>query len=253
MLLDFGDLVESLGGRYVTAEDVGTGVEDMAVIRERTQYVTGRPPEEGGVGDPSPFTALGVEAAMRAAARVALGSPILADRRVVIVGVGHVGERLARSLRARGARLVLTDISPHGREVAAELEAEWMEPEEALRARCDVLAPCAVGGAIHEGNVRELRCRVVCGAANNQLASPGLADVLARRGILYAPDFIVNAGGLISVYRELRGYDEWRARSLTLGIEELLLEVLAQARRRRITPLAAARELAEARLAGRAG
>lgn len=249
ILLDFGDLVESLGGSYITAEDVGIGAEDMVVVASRTAHVTGMPEALGGSGDPSPVTAAGVQAAIRGACRVAFGSRALAGRSVAVVGLGHVGERLARGLAADGARLLVSDIAPARRAVAEELGAVWLEPDAALTAECDVLAPCAVGGAIHAGNVGQLRCRVLCGAANNQLADEALASVLARRGILYAPDFIANAGGLINVYRELHGYTAERAMSLALGIEDTIGLVIDAAEARGITPLEAARELAEERLA----
>jgi leucine dehydrogenase len=248
MLLDFGDLVESLDGRYITAEDVGTSADDMAVIGERTRHVTGMPLEMGGAGDPSPYTALGVEAAIRATCRRAFGSRLLAGRSVAVVGVGHVGARLARALAGYGVELTLADINPDARSVAEELGARWLDPERALVEECDVLAPCAVGGVLHPDNVDRLRCRVVCGAANNQLADDSLAERLAERGILYAPDFIVNAGGLISVYRELKDYDADHAYELALGIEETMGRILEEADARGITPLAAAHELARSRL-----
>ena len=250
LLFDFGDLVESLGGRYVTAEDVGTGAGDMVAIATRTTHVTGLPPELGGSGDPSPFTAIGVQAAMRAACSHALGSRGLGGRTVAIVGVGHVGEHLARGLAAVGAELILADVHPSKRTLAGELGARWLNPEDALVAECDVLAPCAVGGAITAATAAELRCQVVCGAANNQLADERLAGRLAERGIVYAPDFIANAGGLINVYRELRAYDEERARTLALGIEQTMARVLETANERGITPLEAASEVARERLDG---
>jgi leucine dehydrogenase len=245
---DFGDLVEWLDGRYITAEDVGTGTEDMAELATRTAHVTGMPVDHGGTGDPSPFTAMGVQAAMHAACRQAFGTRVLAGRRVAVVGLGHVGTRLARGLAADGAALLLSDVDESRRALAAELGAEWLEPEAAMLAPCDVLAPCAVGGAIHVGNVRGLQCRVVCGAANNQLADEALAESLAGRGILFAPDFIANAGGLINVYRELHSYSEERARSLALGIEETMRGVFEHAAEADTTPLAAARALAQQRL-----
>ena len=249
ILHDFGDLVESLGGRYITAEDVGTATDDMVEIATRTTHVTGMPIERGGAGDPSPFTAAGVQAAMRAACARAFGSSDLGRRSVAVVGLGHVGERLARGLAAAGAEVSVADIDPSKRGVAAELGAEWLEPDAALVAARDVVAPCAVGGAINDDNVGALRCRIVCGAANNQLATEDLAGRLQRRGILYAPDFIVNAGGLINVYRELRGYDRERAIALVLGIERVMGEVFEHAEAARTTPLEAARELALRRLA----
>jgi leucine dehydrogenase len=250
LLLDFGDLVESLEGRYTTAEDVGMSPSDLVVIRERTTHVTGLPPEQGGSGDPSPFTALGVEAAMRACAREHFGSPELGGGlRIVIAGLGHVGEKLARLLIERGARVAVSDIDPEKRSVADELGAEWIDPAEELVAECDILAPCALGGAIDAANLPLLRCGVVCGCANNQLADDALAGSLADRGILYAPDFVVNAGGLIHVYREIQGYSEAHARELALGIEGNLNGILETAREHSVTPLEAARTVAVERLA----
>ena len=248
ILHDFGDLVESLDGRYITAEDVGTSTEDMVEIATRTTHVTGMPVEHGGAGDPSPFTAAGVQAAMRAACQRAFGTVDLAARTVAVVGLGHVGERLARGLAAAGAQLTVADIDPDKRAIADELGAEWLEPDTALVAACEVVAPCAVGGAVNAKNVEELRCRVICGAANNQLADERLAARLEERGILYAPDFIVNAGGLINVYRELHSYDSERAMALVLGIERVMGEVFAHAEAAGTTPLEAARELALRRL-----
>lgn len=252
-LLDFGDLVQSLEGRYVTAEDVGCSPPDLVAIAERTSHLTGLPPEHGGSGDPSPFTALGVERAMRACCEWRLGSPDLSGRRIVVVGLGHVGGSLARGLAAAGAELVVSDISERAREQAAELGAEWLEPELALEAECDVLAPCALGGAVNPGNVERLRCRVVCGSANNQLADDSLAARLAEREILYAPDFLVNSGGLINVAREVHGYSEDRVLELIAGIGEAMRRVLAEAERSGATTLDAARAIANARLEAGAG
>jgi leucine dehydrogenase len=249
ILRDFADLVESLGGRYVTAEDVGTGAEDMVAISERTRHVTGLPVERGGSGDPSPLTAIGVAAAIRASAAHRLGSRELAGLRVSVVGLGHVGEQLAWVLAQAGATLTVSDIDPSRRAVAEELGAIWAESADAMLAGCDVLVPCALGSAVDRSNFTRLNCAILCGAANNQLADEGLAVMLAERGILYAPDFIANAGGLISVYRELRGYGADRARELALGIEETMTRILSTADERRNTPLAAARELALERLA----
>jgi leucine dehydrogenase len=251
LLLDFGDLVESLGGRYITAEDVGTSEEDMVVISDRTRHVTGMPAELGGAGDPSPFTAMGVQAAMRAASAAAFGTPDLAGRTVAVSGLGHVGEKLANGLHAAGAKLIVSDVDPRKQAVAEAHGYEWAEPAVALETDCDIASPCAVGGAIHADNIDRLGCRVICGAANNQLADESLAAVLAEGGVVYAPDFIANAGGLINVYRELHEFSEERARELSLGIEGTMGRILAQAKARSVTPLEAARELAAERLSGR--
>lgn len=247
-LLDFGDLVESLGGRYVTAEDVGISPRDIEVIARRTSHLTGLPPERGGSGDPSPFTAIGVEAAMRACLRERFGTADIRGRTAVIVGLGHVGTHLAERLRADGCEVVASDVVSAKRSVAAELGAGWVAPADALGVECDVLAPCALGGAIDAETVDELRCAVVCGSANNQLADDDMAEELARREILYAPDFIANAGGLINVYREIRGYGPERALELVHGIEPTMQRILEAASERDVTPLRAARELAAERL-----
>jgi leucine dehydrogenase len=250
-LLDFADTVEELEGSYITAEDVGTSAPDMVTIAEGTVHVTGLPAVQGGSGDPSPHTAQGVAAAMRTCCAGAFGDPEPSRRSVAIVGCGHVGERLARRLAAAGAALVLADVDPRKRGLAAELpRAAWAEPAEALLADVDVLAPCALGGVLDAATVRGLRAKVVCGAANNQLAHNALAVELAQRGVLYAPDFVVNAGGLINVAAELEpgGYDAARARARVDQIEDTLAVVLADARAAGTTPLAAATARARRRL-----
>ena len=248
LMLDVGDIIESLDGRYVTAEDVGTGTDDMSVISERTEYVTGLPIESGGSGDPSPITARGVESAIRASAEHRYGSDDLAGRRVTVVGLGHVGSRLAERLASGGAELGISDIDPAKRKLAERLGARWLEPGDAITAECELLAPCALGGAIDAENVERLRCEIVCGAANNVLSSGSLADRLADREILYAPDFIANAGGLINVYGELHSLDQARLDSLVDGIGEALRRVFDAGEARSVTPLEAARALAEERL-----
>jgi leucine dehydrogenase len=248
-LLDFGDLVESLDGRYITAEDVGIGPDDLVVIHERTNHLTGLPTEEGGTGDPSPFTAIGVEAAIRACVEARFGGRDLRGRTIAIIGLGHVGGALAKRLAEDGCQLLVSDIADERRLLAQRIGATWVDPREAMLSRCDVLAPCALGGAISASNVDTLRCEVICGSANNQLSEESLADRLADRGILFAPDFIVNAGGLINVYREIAGYDGAQAVKLALGIEGTMRSILSAAQSRGITPLAAAHELADERLA----
>jgi leucine dehydrogenase len=248
LMLDVGDLVESLEGRYVTAEDVGTGTDDMAVIREQTRHVAGLPVDSGGSGDPSPITARGVESAIRACCEHRYGSGDLAGRRVTVIGSGHVGSHLAERLASDGAEISISDIDPGKRELAERLGGRWLDPADAPTADCDVLAPCALGGAIDRENVERLRCEIVCGAANNVLAERSLAGRLAERNILYAPDFIANAGGLINVYGELHSLGRERLATLVDGIGEALGRVFEAAEARSVTPLAAARALAEERL-----
>jgi leucine dehydrogenase len=250
LLHDFADTVNVLGGSYVTAEDVGTSARDMAVIAERTSHVSGLARGRGGSGNPSPFTARGVEAAMRACCQNAFGTRDLEGRTVAIVGAGHVGSQLAKRLSKAGAKLMLADINPAKREIAAGLEARWTDPSTALLAKVDIVAPCALGGAIDEVNVGRVRAKVVCGAANNQLAHDGLADDLAARGILYAPDYIVNAGGLINISVEFHdgGYDPAEARRRVDGIEHTLASILDEAAADGATPLVAADRLARRNL-----
>ena len=255
LLHDFADTVNVLAGSYVTAEDVGTSARDMAVIAERTEHVSGLGASRGGSGNPSPFTARGVEAAMRACCAHELGSRDLHGRSVAIVGAGHVGSELAKRLARAGARLLLADIDPAKRALADRLGARWTDPSAALLADVDVVAPCALGGAIDEVNVGRLRARIVCGAANNQLAHDGLADDLAARGILYAPDYIVNAGGLINISVEFDdgGYDAAVARRRVDGIEATMDEILAEVDMAGGTPLTAADRLARRNLHRAAG
>ncbi|MEA2438803.1 MAG: leucine dehydrogenase [Thermoleophilaceae bacterium] len=255
LLHDFADTVNVLAGSYVTAEDVGTGARDMAVIAERTSHVSGLARSRGGSGNPSPFTARGVEAAMRACCEAEFGTRDLRDRTVSIVGAGHVGSELAKRLARAGAKLLLADIDPAKRDLAQSLGARWTDPSTALLADVDVVAPCALGGAIDEVNVGRLRACIVCGAANNQLAHDGLADDLASRGILYAPDYIVNAGGLINISVEFdeRGYDAAEARRRVDGIEHTMNAIVAEATAAGSTPLTAADRLARRNLAAHDG
>ena len=252
LLLDFADVVETLEGRYVTAEDVGTGAADMAVISEGTSHVVGLSPELGGMGDPSPLTARGVSGAIGACLAERFGSADPAGRRVCVVGAGSVGMQLARRMADAGAEVTVSDIDPSRRPLAETIGASWVDPGEALLASCDVLAPCALGGAIDAEVAQGLRCEIVCGAANNVLSEGRIADALARRGILFAPDFIANAGGLINVYAELHSLPRSEVERLVDGIGSALQRVLAAARDEGVTPLAAARELALARLRSRA-
>jgi leucine dehydrogenase len=249
-LLDFGDAVAQLQGRYVTAEDVGTSDGDMTVIAERTAHVAGLATDRGGSGDPSPWTALGVEAAIRVTCEAVWGSADLAGRTIAVIGLGHVGGALARGLASAGASLLLADVVPEKRVLAEELGAAWADPEEALLADVDLVAPCALGGVLDAATVPALRCRAVAGAANNQLATDAVAGDLHARGILWTPDFVANAGGIINIAVELEpgGYDPARARERVLAVGDTVRAVLAAAGRDGVTPLAAAMALARERL-----
>jgi leucine dehydrogenase len=250
-LLDFAETVDMLGGRYLTAEDVGITERDMNVIAEGTSHVTGLAVERGGSGDPSPWTALGVEAAIRATCERVFGSEDLAGRSVSVLGVGNVGGRLARLLAQAGARLIVSDIVQERRALADELGAEWAEPDAALYADVDVVAPCALGGVLNHDSVPLLRCRAIAGAANNQLAREDVGDLIAARGILWAPDFVANAGGVINISVELEpeGYAADRAETRVRTIGQTLREIFDRAEREGTPPLAAALDLARVRIA----
>ncbi len=250
VLLDFADTVQTLDGAYLTAEDVGTSEPDMETIAELTPHVTGLATSRGGSGDPSPWTALGVEAAIRVACERVFGSPSVEGRRVAIVGVGSVGGRLAELLAEGGAELVLADIVERRRDLAGRLGAEWTDPASALTAEVDVVAPCALGGVLNDDTVPLLRARAIAGAANNQLAHEGIGEQLADRGILWVPDFVANAGGVVNIAVELegQGYDEARAETRVRAIGDTVRTVLDHAEATGSTPLAAANEIARRRV-----
>lgn len=254
-LRDFGDLVEECGGSYLTAEDVGMAERDMAVIAGCTGHVCGRSTRAGGSGDPSPWTALGLLTAIETVCERLHGSRELRGRSVAVIGLGHVGLPLARMLSAAGARLVVSDIDRSKREQATALGARWLTPAKALAAPVDIVAPCALGGILDSGSVAGLQAGAIAGAANNQLADPAVADELERAGILWAPDFVVNAGGVINIGVELRrgGYDRKVARRRVLGIGDTLAALLDDAAARRVTTLAAAMARARALLVSGGG
>jgi leucine dehydrogenase len=249
-LRDFGDTVDELHGKYVTAEDVGTSAKDMETIAERTKYVTGLSRNRGGSGDPSPWTALGVEAAIRASLERKLGSADPKGRTIVVNGLGHVGAALAKLLAKAGAKLVMADIDRSKKQLAEQLGARWVTPAKALTVSADVFAPCALGGVLDHESVPALQVPIVAGAANNQLGDDAIADLLAERGILWAPDFVVNAGGIINISVELdhRGYDPDRARTKVVGIGDTLRHIYDLAADHGDTPFSSALALAQRRV-----
>jgi leucine dehydrogenase len=250
-LLDFGDAVNRLEGRYVTAEDVGISVDDVAIMSEVTPHVSALPRDRGGSGDPSPWTALGVECAIRVSCERVFGTSDLADRSVSVIGLGHVGGNLAERLAADGARLFVTDVDEGKRELAERIGAAWVAPEEAHFVDVDVVAPCALGGTLDHDGVPRLRAKVIAGAANNQLADGSIDGLLAERGILWAPDFVVNAGGIVNIAVEFEdgGYSEERADERVRGIGDTLGRIYDDAESSGTTPLAAAMQLARRRVA----
>ncbi len=251
LLRAYGRFVESLGGRYLTACDVGTYVADMDVVARECRFVTGRSPAYGGAGDSSILTAYGVFQGMRAAAEVAWGVPSLTGRRVGIAGVGKVGRHLVEHLLADGASVVVSDVDAAAVERVRQLSprVEAVSVEALVAQDIDVYAPCALGGALSADTVPLLRASVVCGAANNQLAQPEVEGLLTSRGVVYAPDYVVNSGGLIQVADEIEGYSEPRARAKAGAIFEVTRRVFRTAAQEGISPVTAADRLAERRMA----
>jgi valine dehydrogenase (NAD+) len=252
LLRAYGRFVQSLGGRYITACDVGTYVEDMDVVARECRWVTGRSAEHGGCGDSSILTAWGVFQGMRATAEHLWGTPTLRGRRVGIAGVGKVGRHLLEHLRDDGATVQVADVNEQalahalaihpGVEVAADSDA-------LIRADLDVYAPCALGSALDDRTVPQLRAKAICGGANNQLAHPGIEKVLQDRGILYAPDYVVNSGGVIQVADEIEGFVFERAKAKATRIFDITRRIFALAAEEGVPPAAAADRLAERRMA----
>ncbi|MGW0826182.1 Leu/Phe/Val dehydrogenase [Streptomyces sp. NPDC002845] len=253
LLLAYGRFVASLGGRYVTACDVGTYVADMDVVARECRWTTGRSPENGGAGDSSVLTAYGVYQGMRASAQHLWGDSSLHGRRVGVAGVGKVGHHLVEHLLDDGAEVVITDVreksvrrvlAKHPTGVTAVADTDALIQVEGL----DIYAPCALGGALDDDTVPVLTAKVVCGAANNQLAHLGVEKDLADRGVLYAPDYVVNAGGVIQVADELHGFDFERCKAKAAKIYDTTLAIFARAKEDGIPPAAAADRIAEQRM-----
>jgi valine dehydrogenase (NAD+) len=252
LLRAYGRFVESLHGRYYTACDVGTYVPDMDVVARETRYVTGRSVEHGGAGDSSILTAWGVFQGMRAAAEHTWGSPVLRGRTVGLAGLGKVGKYLAGHLLEDGATVVATDVNPAARDWARTThpEIELVEDTHTLiTSDIDVYAPCALGGALDDDTVPVLRAKVVAGGANNQLAHPGIEKTLQERGVLYTPDYLVNAGGVIQVADEIEGFNFERAKLRATGIFQTTRRILSMAAEEGVSPAVAADRLAEHRMA----
>ena len=248
-LLDLGDLVESFGGAYITTEDVGVTEHDMLIVRERTQHVVGLPAADGGAGEPAAGTALGVFASIEQVLLAVFGSTSVEGRSFVISGLGQVGSRLARRLAEAGAVLTVTDINPSALAIADQLGATWIDAADAVSTPADVFVPAGLGGILTAPVIEQLPVRAVCGPANNPLAERSGADALAARGILYAPDFVVNAGGVIHLALTERGESPETVDERLRAIGHTLADVLALATLEGITPLDAADRLALARVA----
>ncbi|HUS61656.1 MAG TPA: Glu/Leu/Phe/Val dehydrogenase dimerization domain-containing protein [Acidimicrobiales bacterium] len=249
LLRAFARFVDSLGGRYITAEDVGTTQSDMDMIRRETRFVTGVSQSLGGSGDPSEATAYGVLHGMKATAKHLWGEASLEGRHVCITGVGKVGYGLLRHLIEERARVTVADVSQTAVDRAvSDFGVEAVEVEKSHAIECDIWSPCALGGALNAITIPELSCRAVVGAANNQLADAASMEALTAQGVTYAPDYIVNAGGVINISEELRGYNKERAYGNVRRIYDTTLMVLETARASSISTAAAADHVAERRM-----
>lgn len=204
MFRAFGRYIQGLNGRYITAEDVGTTVEDMDLIHEETDFVTGISPAFGSSGNPSPVTAYGVYRGMKAAAKEAFGNDSLEGKVIAVQGVGNVAYNLCRHLHEEGAKLIVTDINKESVARAVEsFGATAVDPDEIYGVECDIYAPCALGAVINDQTINKIKAKVIAGAANNQLKDPVHGDQIHEKGIIYAPDYVINAGGVINVADEL--------------------------------------------------
>ncbi len=245
VLHDLGDAIESLRGRYGAGEDVGTTADDMATIYEQTKFVYGLPESTGGSGEPSAPTAVGVYECILVTAEELYGTRDLAGRAITIIGLGQVGSRLADRLAAAGAKLTVTDTDRAKRELASRLGAAWVEPDAALSTPADIVVPAALGGLLTAATVDLLDCSAIVGPANNQLADDGVAALIAARGVLWAPDFLVNAGGVIyGSHMEVGSKDPDRAMRAVTAVGATLQEVYGRAAAEDVTPLIAAQSVA---------
>ena len=250
LLHRYGDIVATLGGGFITSSDVGTGESDMDVIAERTEHVFGRSQANGGAGDPGPFTAVGVFHGLKASVEHVYGSGDLSGRRVLVQGVGSVGAALADLLAREGAAVLVADVDGKRADaVAKAVGGSAVDPRQAISTECDVYAPCALGATLSAESVPQLRCRIVAGSANNQLAQPDAAELLRAAGILYAPDYVINAGGAIAInFLESNDRSQSDVDAALVKIGDTLREIYARAESEGITTAAAADALAASRL-----
>ena len=253
LMRKFGAFVHSLSGRYITAEDVGMETKDMDIVNDVTPYVTGISEARGGSGNPSPITALGVFMGMKAAAKYKFGSDNLSGKKVMVQGIGHVGETLVDYLAKEGALIEISDINEARlEEVSKKYGASIFRGSDMYAANVDIYAPCALGATINDETVHKIQAKIIAGAANNQLADENVhGPILMQRGILYAPDFLINAGGIISVNSEIAKYDHAETIRRTENIYNNTLEIFDYAVANNVTPQKAAMALAEIRIANR--
>lgn len=253
LIIKFGEFINSLSGKYITAEDVGTTTADMDLIRDVTPYVTGISEERGGSGNPSPVTAYGVYMGMKAAAKYKFGTDNLNGKKILVQGIGHVGETLVDYLTKEGALVQITDINEaRVQEIGQKYGAKIFTGDDLYSADVDIYAPCALGATVNDDTIGRLKAKVIAGAANNQLANEQVhGKILKDKGILYAPDFLINAGGIINVYAEIVGYDKAEAMRRTENIYNTTLEIFSLADAKNLTTYQAALAMAEKRIEDR--
>jgi leucine dehydrogenase len=250
LLRRFGKFVDSLGGKYITAEDVAMNSKDMEMIHMETEHVSGLPENMGGSGDPSPVTAYGVYVSMKASAKETWGSDSLSGKKILVQGIGHVGEHLVAHLTKEGATVYINDISEERvKDVQSKYKAEFVAADKMFDLNIDIYAPCALGATVNDETLSRLKCRVICGAANNQLADENVhGKLVMEKGILYAPDFVVNAGGIINVYYELEGYVRERAMAHAEKIYSTTWDLIQMAKKENIPTYQAANRMAQQRI-----
>lgn len=250
MFRAFGRYIQSLNGRYITAEDVGTTVNDMDLIHMETDFVTGISPEFGSSGNPSPVTAYGVYKGMKAAAKEAFGTDSLEGRTVAVQGVGSVAYTVCEHLHEEGANLIVTDINKEAVNRAVEaFGAKVVDPDDIYSVECDIYAPCALGATVNDETIPQLKAKVIAGSANNQLKTSEHGDIIHEKGIVYAPDYVINSGGVINVSDELNGYNQSRAKKKVETIYDSLMRVFEISKRDNIPTNVAADRMAEERIA----
>lgn len=246
----FGRYIQGLNGRYITAEDVGTTVNDMDLIHMETDFVTGISPEFGSSGNPSPVTALGIYKGMKAAAMEAFGSDSLEGKTVAVQGIGNVAFTLCEHLHKEGANLIVTDINEAAVDRAVQaFGAKAVDPGDIYGVECDIYSPCALGATINDETIPQLKAKVIAGSANNQLKTTEHGDIIHEKGIVYAPDYVINSGGVINVADELNGYNATRALKNVESIYDILLKIFEISKRDNIPTYVAADRMAEERIA----
>lgn len=245
----YGEFVDSLGGIYITCEDSGTSVNDMNIVKQHTNHVLGYDPASGSSGDPSPLTAYGVRRGIEAAAKHQFGRDNLEGLKVSIQGVGSVGYYLAKELHALGAELIVTDINPASvKRCEDEFGAKAVGADAIYDVDCDIFAPCALGSILNDQTIGRLKCDVVAGASNNQLAQDRHGEALRARGVLYAPDYAINAGGLMNVAQEFVGYDLDAVRERVHGIYDTMLHIFERAAKEELPTHLVADKIVEEKL-----